>query len=379
MKLKLLILVIVAAAVGGYLVWQETQPVIPPVSDPGDTVNGLQIPAGFKLEVFAKNLPGARVIIQDQFGNFWVSRPSKGVVTTLEMEAGKVRRQVDVFKNLKEPHGLALDPQHPFNLYIAETNQISRAPLYSDGEMEKIADLPSGSGHSTRTLGFGPDNRLYVSIGSSCNVCHESDSRRAKIFSMNPDGSDFREHARGLRNSVFFTWNYVDGRMWATEMGRDLLGDNLPPDEINIIETGKNYGWPNCYGKNIHDDAFDKNTYIRNPCMEPFEAGSHIDIPAHSAPLGLAFVPEEGWPEEYWYDLLVSYHGSWNRSTPTGYKIVRMKLDAKGNYAGSEDFISGWLKGSVVSGRPVDLLIQPGGTLYITDDYAGVIYKLSQR
>ncbi len=379
MKLKLLILVLVIAAVGGYFLWQKSQPPTPPSPASEESATGLKIPRGFKLEILASGLTDARALVQDQFGNFWVSRPSKGVVTTLEMGDGKVRRQVDVFKNLKQPHGLALDPKYPFNLYIAETDKISVVPLYSDGEIRKIADLPSGSGHFTRTLGFGPDNRLYVSIGSSCNVCLESDSRRAKIFSMNPDGTDFREHARGLRNSVFFTWNYVDGSMWATEMGRDLLGDNLPPDEINIIESGKNYGWPTCYGKNIHDTEFDKNTYIRNPCMAPFESPSYIDIPAHSAPLGLAFVPEEGWPEEYWYNLLVAYHGSWNRSTPTGYKIVRMKLDAKGNYSGSEDFISGWLDGKAVSGRPVDLLIQPGGNLYITDDFAGVIYKLSRE
>ena len=205
---------------------------------------------------------------------------------------------------------------------------------------------------------------------------------------MNADGSDFKEYARGLRNAVFFTWSYVDGRMWATEMGRDYLGDYLPPDEINIISlstpkvSGRNsipnFGWPTCYGKNIHDTDFDKNTYIRNPCMEPFEAPSYIDLPAHSAPLGLAFVPEEGWPQEYWYNLFVSYHGSWNRTVPDGYKVVRMKLDAKGNYLGVEDFITGWLTpDNQALGRPVDILVQPGGMMYISDDKAGVIYRVT--
>ncbi len=163
-------------------------------------------------------------------------------------------------------------------------------------------------------------------------------------------------------------------------MGRDLLGDNIPPDEINIIEEGKNYGWPICYGKNIHDDQFDKNTYIRNPCMEPFETPSSIDLQAHSAPLGLAFFPEEGWPEEYWHDLLVAYHGSWNRTEPTGYKIVRMRLDNEGKYEATEDFITGWLNGkNEALGRPVDILIQPGGLMYISDDKAGVIYRITYR
>jgi glucose/arabinose dehydrogenase len=168
----------------------------------------------------------------------------------------------------------------------------------------------------------------------------------------------------------------VSGDIWATEMGRDGLGDNLPPDEINVIHEGKFYGWPICYGKNVHDAAFDTNTYIRNPCQEPTETPSTIDLQAHSAPLGIAFVPEEGWPEDYWYNALVSYHGSWNRSEPTGYKIMRYKLDARGNYLGSEDFLSGFLTKSGALGRPVDILIQPAGTIYVSDDKAGVIYRI---
>jgi len=171
--------------------------------------------------------------------------------------------------------------------------------------------------------------------------------------------------------------SYVDGKIWATEMGRDGLGDNTPPDEINIIEKGKNYGWPICYGKNIHDTNFDKKTYIRNPCMVPLETPSYVDLQAHSAPLGLDFVPEEGWPESYWYNMLVAYHGSWNRSIPTGYKIVRINMDSKGKYLGTEDFITGWLTADGKKlGRPVDIKVSPGGTAYISDDQAGVIYRL---
>jgi len=204
---------------------------------------------------------------------------------------------------------------------------------------------------------------------------------------MNSDGSDFKEFAHGLRNTVFFTWNTETKEMWGADMGWDFLGDNLPPDEINILKGGGNYGWPICYGKNIHDTVFDKNTYIRNPCMEPFETSSYIDIPAHSAPLGLAFVPkdtEKGkfganitWPRDYWYNLFVSYHGSWNRTVPTGYKIVRYKFNEKGDYSRVEDFITGWLKpGDGLYGRPVDILVQSGGSMYISDDKAGVIYRV---
>ena len=352
----------------------------PPVNDGIDArVKNLKLPEPFRIEVFTGDLPGARVLVQDGMGNFWVSRTSRGAVTLLEMENGKVARKTDVFRNLNNPHGLAIDPQKPTDMYIAESDKIIRAHLYSDADTTKIRDLPDGGRHITRTLGFGPDDRLYVSIGSSCDVCHEQDNRRAKIFSMKRDGSDFREEARGLRNSVFFTWDYVRGGMYATEMGRDWLGDDLPPDEINLIERGKNYGWPTCYGDNIHDTEFDKRTYVRNPCMEPFETPSFVDLQAHSAPLGLAFVPEEGWPEEYWYNILVSYHGSWNRSVPTGYKVVRVKMDSKGEYLGTEDFITGWIQDGQIAGRPVDIMIRPGGQMYITDDHAGLIYKVATK
>jgi glucose/arabinose dehydrogenase len=175
----------------------------------------------------------------------------------------------------------------------------------------------------------------------------------------------------------------VNGKVWATEMGRDLLGDDIPPDEVNIVEEGKNYGWPICYGKNIHDTDFDKNTYFRNPCMEPFEAASHIDLQAHSAPLGIAFIPEDppagGWPEDWWHNAIVAYHGSWNRTEPTGYKLVRLKTDASGRYRGIEDFITGWLAPNGALGRPVDVLIQPGGTMFVSDDKAGVIYRITRN
>lgn len=347
---------------------------------------GLKISDGFSILVFADNLPGARVMAMDGMGNIWVSQTGDGKITLLEIKDGAVKNKSEIFKNLKKPHGLAFDPQDGFLLYLAEEDKISRVRVYSDDKPEKIADLPSGGGHFTRTLGFSPDDRLYVSIGSSCNVCYEKDSRRAAIYSMEKDGSDFKEFARGLRNAVFFTWSYIDGKMWATEMGRDNLGDDLPPDEINIIKQGGDYGWPICYGKNVHDTNFDKNVYVRDPCAD--KISSYIDIPAHSAPLGLAFVPEEGWPQNYWYNLFVAYHGSWNRSEPTGYKIVRIKLDDKGNYLGTEDFITGWLtkngalglgRSPSALGRPVDILVQPGGLMYVTDDKAGVVYKITYK
>jgi len=352
----------------------------PPSIEPGqETVPfPLKLPGGFSISVFAKNLPGARVMQFDAFGNMWVSRTSEGAITLLEVKNGAIVRQDDVLSGLDKPHGLAFGPDDQFLFYYAEENGISRLRVYSEGKPEKITDLPSDGGHFTRTISFGPDGRLYVSIGSSCNVCYETDDRRAKIFSMDKNGGDPKEYARGLRNSVFFTWHPVTGKMWATEMGRDLLGDNIPPDEINIVRPGANYGWPTCYGKNIHDGGFDKKQYFRNPCLEPFETGSYIDIPAHSAPLGLAFLGGQKWPQKMQNGLLVAYHGSWNRTTPTGYKVVLMRFTDGGAYLGAEDLITGWLTGKGVLGRPVDILVrQDEGAIYISDDKAGVIYKVT--
>ncbi|MBI2551718.1 YbhB/YbcL family Raf kinase inhibitor-like protein [Candidatus Uhrbacteria bacterium] len=349
----------------------------------------LKLPPGFSIEIFAKDLPGARVMVPDSFGGFLVSQTSEGNVSEImgDQESGRAVDFGTYLSGLRKPHGMVVDPKDQEHFFIAEEDKISEfyvATMEGPG-FSKIVDLPSGGNHTTRTLGFGPDGRLYVSIGSSCNVCNENDPRRAAIYVVDIENKKLIPYATGLRNSVFFTWSYVDGRMWATEMGRDLLGDDLPPDEINIVEgpsadSGQNppdFGWPICYGKNIHDSVFDKNVYVRDPCAD--KVPSYIDLPAHSAPLGLAFIPKDaGWPKEYEGDLLVAYHGSWNRTKPTGYKVVRIKLDAQGNYEGMEDFISGWLQDDGTAlGRPVDILVQSGGVMYISDDKAGVIYRVT--
>lgn len=380
----------------------------------------LQLPDNFEISVLAKNLSGARVLALDAKGNLWVSRTKEGVITFLDIENGSVVSQHDIFHALSRPHGLAFDPQQPGRLYIAEENKISFADVAtasidkislpgetntdfdkimaaitasSIGFPQKVLDLPKGGRHYTRTLLFDKENNLFVSIGSTCDVCREKNSHHATVMRVNTQEKKLEPFANGLRNAVFLALHPVRNDIWATEMGRDLLGDNLPPDEINILDPKKkettNYGWPNCYGKNIHDDKFDTNVYIRNPCMEPFETPSYIDLPAHSAPLGLTFIPADSkWPPQYWNNLLVAYHGSWNRSEPTGYKIVRYHLNEKGEYAGvaattvpqEENFISGWLtEKEQALGRPVDLLATKEGVLYVSDDKAGLVYKVEYK
>lgn len=409
--LKLLLFFAIAAVLGVGAIWaldvarvarglkpvllnppRDISEIIPPTSE-GTGEEGsknatdmpLSLPEGFSISLYAKGLGGPRVMHWGPDGRMLVSIPSEGKVVALRDADGdgSAEEIETVLAGLNRPHGLASrcdDTQCV--LYVAESDAVMRYGYHSgvlDPRGTKLADLPGGGRHFTRTIMFMPapnENTLLISVGSSCDVCRESDPRRAAILALDVTTGIVEEFARGLRNSVFMAIHPVNGKIWATEMGRDLLGDALPPDEINIIEEGKNYGWPICYGKNAHDTAFDKNTYIRNPCMEPFETQSYIDIPAHSAPLGLSFFPEEGWSEEYWHNLLVAYHGSWNRTEPTGYKLVRYKLDAQGNYLGEEDFISGWLKEDRALGRPVDILIQPGGTIFVSDDKAGVIYRI---
>ena len=349
----------------------------------------LMLPAGFSLGIFARDLVGPRVLVDDPNGVLIASVPATGQVLALPDKNGdgQADGKAVVAQGLNEPHGLAFRClQGKCRLYIAETDAL-RVYDYDPATFEasnpvKLADLPSGGNHTTRSLLFLPppnDDRLLVSIGSTCNVCREQDPRRAAIMVIGADGGELKEYAKGLRNSVFLAVRPGTSQVWATEMGRDLLGDDLPPDEINIIEEGKNYGWPICYGQNIHDTEFDKNIYVRNPCQEPFETPAHIDIQAHSAPLGLAFIAGGGWPRDYADGLFAAYHGSWNRSVPTGYKVVRYKLGSNGENLGVEDFITGWLRpdGSAL-GRPTGLLAEPNGTLFVADDKAGVVYRVYQ-
>ncbi len=347
------------------------------------------LPSHFSISVFADNVPGVRVITRDPNGTIAASLTDEGKVVLLPDTNGdhKTDQVITILQDLNRPHGLyfhctddGLEPEaRDCFLYVAETNALHVYPYNPAtrkvGAAETLMMLPAGGRHTTRTLLPHPDNkRLLISIGSTCDVCEETDARAAAIYSVDLESKKTSLYATGLRNSVFLAIHPVTGNVWATEMGRDWLGDNLPPDEINIIEEDGNYGWPFCYGKNKRDTSFTSQQTPSN--CDSFTA-SHLDIPAHSAPLGLTFIPEEGWPEEYWHDLLVAYHGSWNRSTPTGYKITRFNLTSEGKPQGeSVDFMTGFLNSNnEIIGRPVALLAEPGGILWISDDRTGKIYR----
>ena len=401
----------------------------PSVSPDGE-LSFLNLPEGLKISVVAKDLEGPRVIVFDANGRMLVSETKAGRVSILEDPvrnslssngaskdiALKTRRTL--IDGLKSPHGSAFyqdEKTKTLYLYIAETHQVARYPYnLKTGRLlnpvgENITNLPAEGRHFTRTIAFGPNFRkspilkggneaatlsqtkLYISIGSSCDVCEENSWKRAAILESDPEGTFTAEFAGGLRNAVFFTFHPETREIWATEMGRDNLGDNLPPDEVNIVKVAetddkfgaRRYGWPFCYGNKVKDKTFNPDKFgrvdIPQDCGQTESAV--IELPAHSAPLGLAFVPEDGeWPKDWRGDLLVAYHGSWNRSIPTGYKIVRVEADKNGKVSKTKDFISGWLAtNNQILGRPVDLKFGPDGALYVSDDAAGLIYKIQPR
>ncbi len=378
-KIALILIALVAIISAAMLVQFGIKP-----SVKSDSLDKINLPPGFRIDVFAGDLggssvsypgpnPGPRMMLWKD-NVLFVTITNQGRVVALPDRNGKADEAITFIDGLNNPHGIDF---YDGWFYIAEENRVIRVKandsgLVADkGTLEVLVDnLPTG-GHFTRTVKIH-NNSLYVSIGSSCNVCNEQDERRATLIRCNIDGTGCSVFAKGLRNAVGFVFHPLTGEMYATENGRDWLGDDLPPDEINLIEEGKNYGWPICYGRNIHDTDFDKNVYKRNPCMEPFEMPSLIDLQAHSAPLGLAFYYGNSFPGEYKGRLFVAYHGSWNRKVPTGYKIVSIDM----NDFAVADFATGWLDGTNVLGRPVDIIVADDGSLFVSDDNAGKIYRI---
>lgn len=343
----------------------------------GQTPTNFHLPEGFSMGVLADNLEGPRTVVKMPDGTLLVAESRGGKIVEINAD-GKVNTLIE---GLDYPHGLAVNCQASCAIYVAEIKELKQYSLVREPTPalkleKKLVDLPAAGLHVTRSLLMMPDQKhLLIAIGSTCNVCVEENTQHGSVQILDLQTLEIKPFATGLRNSVFMTAD-AKGEIWATEMGRDFLGDDLPPDEINILKQDGVYGWPNCYGQNVHDDDFDKNIYIRNPCMEPLESPAKIDIPAHSAPLGLSFIPGEGWPKEYAGDLLVAYHGSWNRSVATGYKIVRYNFE-DGKLLGTEDFLTGFLEEITLYGRPADVLALPNGVILVSDDRAGRIYKIN--
>lgn len=326
-----------------------------------------KIPEGFKIGVFAKDLPNARDLEFTPGGTLLVSLTASGKVIALpdRNSDGVADEKIEILNGLKRPHGLAF---YKDNLFVAEENKVTRYDYDSTNNKasfdKKLFDLPLGGRHFTRSLLFDNNGNLYVSLGSTCDTCAEKNQFIASVLVSNSEGENLRIYSSGLRNAVFLALS-SDNKIYATEMGRDFLGDNTPSDEIDVLNEGGNYGWPYCYGDRVWDKVFGrKNQSFCDKTVDPY-----FKIQAHSAPLGLTFI-NSSQMEKWNGDLLVSYHGSWNRSTPVGYKIVR--ITTNGNPT-ETDFISGFSKDKA---RPVDVIFDPQGSLFISDDKAGQIYKM---
>ncbi len=338
------------------------------------TVEGhdLFLKPGFHITAFAQGLPGVRYLTLGPGNVVYASLTRGGTIVRLPdaNHDGVADSAITVASGLHQPFGIAFRGD---TMYVGETDALDR---FTPGATtpQKLASLPGGGGHSTRTVVVGPDNKLYVAIGSSCNVCEEADPRRAAVVTYNPDGTGEHLFARGLRNSVGLAFNPTTHELWANNNDRDNLGDDLPPEHVNILKDGKYYGWPQCYLPGKPNPEYpDANCATVEPPA--------ITIQAHSAPLGLAFYTGTMFPAEYRGDAIMTLHGSWNRSVPTGAKVVRVRIQ-NGKATGVEDFITGWLPPGAAStsgrwGRPVSPLVLPDGSLLISDDDGGKVWRVT--
>lgn len=340
----------------------------------------LKMPRGFRLAVFARGLGSTRFMAVAEDGTVYVSRDRQGDVLALEDRDGdgRAERVRRVASGLSRVNGVLLSEG---KLYMATPRGVHVADRRPDGSLGParvlIDGLPPGGMHPNRTLGFGPDGMLYVSIGSSCNACVEDHPLHATIARVRPEGSRLEIFARGLRNTLGFDWHPETGRLWGMDNGVDERGDELPPEELNLIEAGADYGWPYCFGERMLDPMMDarERAERERACLRarPMIKG----YTAHAAPMAFLFYRGTQFPSEYRHDAFVAMHGSWNRRPPSGHEVVRVRFRG-GQPEGFEPFLTGFLleNGEARFGRPVGLALTPRGELLVSDDANGMIYRV---
>ncbi|MCE2612182.1 sorbosone dehydrogenase family protein [Flavobacteriaceae bacterium D16] len=338
----------------------------------------LKLPEGFKISIYAEGIEEARSMAMGDNGTLFVgNRKGKRVYAIQDTDGDYRADNIMVLDTtFTVPNGIAF---RNGSLYVAEVNRLLRfdnieANLYNPPEPVVVYDdYPTEFHHGWKYIAFGPDGKLYVPVGAPCNICESEDERFASITRMDPDGTNREIYAHGVRNTVGFTWHPETGELWFTDNGRDMMGDDIPPCELNrVSEAGQHFGYPYCHGGTIKDPEFGD----KFPCADFVPPAQNLG--PHTAPLGVKFYTGNMFPEEYRGHAFIAEHGSWNRSSKIGYRISLVKVED--NKAVSyETFLDGWLDeaSQEVFGRPVDLLQLDDGSMLISDDYGNIIYRVS--
>ena len=343
---------------------------------PASPLQRISLPPGFKIEVYAAQVPNARSLALGKNGTVFVGTQRVGrVYAVIDHDHGQRADEVVILaEGLRMPNGVAF---RKGALYVAEVNRVLRfddieSHLKDPPTPTVVTDaLPSDNWHGWKFIRFGPDELLYIPVGAPCNVCIKSDDRYGSILRMKPDGGALEGFAHGVRQTVGFDWHPDTKELWFTDNGRDWLGDDEPPGELNHApQAGLHFGFPYCHAGRIPDPDFGTQRTCDEFTSPAQELGPHV------APLGMRFYTGTMFPKPYRNQIFIAEHGSWNRTDPIGYRIILVRL--KDNKAtGYEVFADGWLQEDGAWGRPVDVLVMPDGALLVSDDRAGAIYRIS--